>query len=109
MTNYYIDLDSIVSFICDKTENEKNINSVTTVTYPLSDDNEEEIVELGHREISEQKYNYNESASGIRFDLIRMLISQITEVNQINDIHNMSFTQELIFNTLHKKGIIKQL
>lgn len=109
MSKYYIDLDEVLSFVSDRTENEKNINAVTTVTYPLAEDNDDEIIELGHREISEQKFNYNEAASGIRFDLIRMLLSQIVEANIIDNLSDMTFTQELIFNTLAKKGIIKEL
>ena len=109
MSKYYIDLDEILSFISDKTENEKNINAVTTVTYPLSEDSDDEIIELGHREISEQKFNYNEAASGIRFDLIRMLLSQIVESNIIDNLSEMTFTQDTIFNTFVKKGFIKKL
>ena len=109
---YIIDMDKLMAWVAETPSSEKNINTITTMTYPITNDDEEEIVE---KEISETKSTLNDAMNNIRYDFVRILINTIlttftTDLNQIlsYDLKTMSFSQKLAFNTLlHKKIIIE--
>lgn len=105
---YRIDMDALMAWVTKTPSSEKNINTVTTITYPISDDND--IVE---KEISENKSTLNETMNQIRYDFVKLLITNIfttftTDMDTILSfsLGTMSFGQKLAFNTLLAKNII---
>lgn len=109
---YKIDIDALMAWVSETPSSEKNISTITTLNYPLTDE-DEEIVE---KEISENKTTLNDTMNNIRYDLIRNLINTLftTYTNNINDIvtytlKDLTFGQKITFNTLLAKNIIKEV
>lgn len=109
---YKIDIDALMAWVSETPSSEKNISTITTLNYPLTDE-DEEIVE---KEISENKTTLNDTMNNIRYDLIRNLINTLftTYTNNINDIvtytlKDLTFGQKIAFNTLLAKNIIKEV
>lgn len=107
---YRIDMDALMAWVTKTPSSEKNINTVTTITYPVSDDND--IVE---KEISENKSTLNETMNQIRYDFVKLLLTNIfttftTDMDTILSFspETMSFGQKLAFNTLLAKNIITE-
>ena len=111
---YVIDMDKMMAWVVETPASEKNINTITTMSYPITnDDDEEEIVE---KEVSENKSTLNETMNNVRYDFIRILLNTIftTVTNNMNQIitltpEDLSFGQKLAFNTLINKNIIKEV
>lgn len=111
---YVIDMDKMMAWVVETPASEKNINTITTMSYPITnDDDEEEIVE---KEVSENKSTLNETMNNVRYDFIRILMNTIftTFTNNMNQIitltpEDLSFGQKLAFNTLINKNIIKEV
>ena len=85
---------------------EKNISTITTLNYPLSD---EDIIE---KEVSESKATLNDTMNNIRYDLIRNLINTLfTTYNDIvtYSLKDLTIGQKIAFNTLFAKNIIKEV
>lgn len=109
---YIIDLDALMSWVSETPSSEKNISTTTTMSYPITSDDEVEVVE---KEVSENKTSLNDVMNNIRYDLIRNLLANIltTYTNDMNQIvtlnvSDLSFSQQIAFNTLlHKKIIIE--
>ncbi len=109
---YAIDVDRLMAWVSETPSSEKNINTITTMTYPITNGEEQDIVE---KEVSETKSNLNEVMNNVRYDLIRNLLSVIltTYTNEMNQIitltpSDLSFGQKIAFNTLlHKRIIIE--
>lgn len=98
--NYYIDLDYLFDYIsvsqkCDGKENE------IIDTYEFVDD---VMIQTG-KTLHEVRTNGNVQIDNIRYDLIKYLLSNILEFQDDNEL---SFEKSLVFNTLIKKGIIKE-
>ena len=94
-------------------DSEKNISTVTTMSYPITNDDEVDVVE---KEISENKSSLNDVMNNIRYDLIRNLLTILLttytdDMNRIitRDVSDLSFTQQIAFNTLLNKKIIIEL
>ena len=108
---YVIDMDKMMAWVVETPASEKNINTITTMSYPITnDDDEEEIVE---KEVSENKSTLNETMNNVRYDFIRILLNTIftTFTNNMNQIitltpEDLSFGQKLAFNTLILLGFI---
>lgn len=111
---YVIDMDKMMAWVVETPASEKNINTITTMSYPITnDDDEKEIVE---KEVSENKSTLNETMNNVRYDFIRILLNTIftTFTNNMNQIitltpEDLSFGQKLAFNTLINKNIIKEV
>ncbi len=109
---YIIDLDRLMGWISETPSSERNISTTTTMSYPITNDDEVELVE---KEISENKTSLNEVMNNIRYDLIRNLLGVLmtTYTNDMSQIvtlsvSDLSFSQQIAFNTLlHKKIIIE--
>ena len=109
---YIIDLDRLMSWISETPSSERNISTTTTMSYPITNDDEVELVE---KEISENKTSLNDVMNNIRYDLIRNLLGVLmsTYTNDMSQIvtlsvSDLSFSQQIAFNTLlHKKIIIE--
>lgn len=107
---YIIDMDKLMEWIVETPSSEKNINTITTMSYPITNDDEEEIVE---KEVSETKSTLNETMNNVRYDFVRNMISTIfttftNDMNQIltSGLNDLSFGQKIAFNTLLYKKII---
>ena len=107
---YIIDMDKLMKWIVESPSSEKQINTITTMSYPLTNDDEDEIVE---KEVSETKSTLNETMNNVRYDFVRSLFSVLfttftNEMNQIMtlSINDLSFGQKIVFNTLFYKKII---
>lgn len=106
---YKIDLDALMAWVVETPSSEKNINTITTLSYPVVNENEE-IVE---KEISETKSTLNDTLNNVRYDIIRMMINEVftTFTNNMNEMttystKDLSFGQKIAFNTLLAKKII---
>lgn len=108
---YIIDMDAVMQWVSETPNSEKNINTITTITYPIIDG--EEVVE---KEVSENKSSLNDTMNNVRYDFIRILLNTLltTFTNEMNQIvsysyKDLTFAQKLAFNTLMSKKIIKDL
>ena len=109
---YKLDIDALMAWVSETPSSEKNISTITTLNYPLTDESEE-IVE---KEVSESKTALNDTMNNIRYDIIRNLINTLftTYTNNINDIvtyclKDLTYGQKIAFNTLFAKKIIKEV
>jgi len=107
---YIIDMDKLMQWISETPSSEKQINTITTMSYPITNDDEEDIVE---KEVSETKSTLNETMNNVRYDFVRNMISTIfttltNDMSQIltNGLKDLSFGQKIAFNTLLYKKII---
>lgn len=110
---YIIDLDRLMAWIVETPISEKNISTITTMTYPITNDDDEEIVE---KEVSETKSTLNETMNNVRYDFVRNLFNVLfaTFTNDIGQVVSMStkdlsFAQKMVFNTLVYKKIITEI
>lgn len=110
---YAIDIDAMMEWIATTPSSEKNVSTVTTLTYPISDGDNE----LVEKEVSENKTTLNDTMNNIRYDLMRNLIDTLTSnINNIMDnempsfsLNDLTFGQKLVFNTLYAKNIIVEI
>ena len=110
---YIIDLDKLMAWVSETPSSEKNISTVTTMYYPITSDDQVDVVE---KELSEYKSSLNDVMNNIRYDLIRNLLTVLLttytdDMNRIitRDVSDLSFTQQIAFNTLLNKKIIIEL
>ena len=110
---YIIDLDKLMAWIVETPTNEKNITTMTTMSYPISNDDEDEIAQ---KEVSETKSTLNEIMNNVRYDFVRILLNTLfttftTELNQVLtfSFKDLSFAQKIAFNTLMAKKIITEV
>ena len=110
---YIIDLDKLMAWVYETQSNEKNISTITTMSYPITNDDEVDVVE---KEVSENKSSLNDVMNNIRYDLIRNLLSVLLttytdDMNRIitREVSDLSFSQQMAFNTLLDKKIIIEL
>ena len=109
---YKLDIDSLMAWVSESPASERNINTITTLSYPISDDNDD-IVE---KEVSETKGTLNDIMNNIRYDLIRNLLQTLfasytndyTE-NSMFGMKDLTFGQKLAFNSLLAKNIIVEI
>ncbi len=103
---YKIDIDALMVWVSETPSSEKNISTITTLNYPLSD---EDIIE---KEVSESKATLNDTMNNIRYDLIRNLINTLfTTYNDVvtYSLKDLTVGQKIAFNTLFAKNIIKEV
>lgn len=106
---YRIDMDAFMAWVTESPSAEKNVNTMTTLTYPMDD---EGIVE---KEVTETKSSLNETMNNVRYDFARLLLNTlfITNIDNMNgvitmNIKDLSFGQRIAFNTLLAKKIITE-
>ena len=103
---YKLDIDALMAWVSETPSSEKNISTITTLNYPLSD---EDIIE---KEVSESKATLNDTMNNIRYDLIRNLINTLfTNINDVvtYSLKDLTVGQKIAFNTLFAKNIIKEV
>lgn len=110
---YIIDLDRLMAWVVETPSGEKNINTITTMSYPITNDDEEDIVE---KEVSETKSTLNETMNNVRYDFVRNLFNVLfatftTDMGQVVSMStkDFSFAQKITFNTLLYKKIIIEI
>ena len=105
--HYKIDMDDLMSWVSETQVTEKNINTITTLSYPIT---EEDMVE---KEITENKSTLNDVFNNVRYDFVRSLINTLLTITVDGmgnvfgtRIEDFTFGQKLAFNTLLAKKII---
>lgn len=105
--HYKIDMDALMSWVSETPVTEKNINTITTLSYPIT---EEDMVE---KEITENKSTLNDVFNNVRYDFVRSLINTLLTITVDGmgnvfgtRIEDFTFGQKLAFNTLLAKKII---
>lgn len=108
---YRIDMDALMAWVTKTPSTEKNISTVTTITYPITDEGED----LSEKEISESKSTLNETMNQVRYDFVKNLLNTIltaftTNTNTILTVtlDDLSLGQKIAFNTLLSANIITE-
>ena len=114
---YAIDISKIMRWVSTTPQEERNILTTITQVQPLQTtdygiDDEDVSIEVASKEITENKATLNDTMNNVRYDLIKMILSELfTHPNNEsnNDWTPLSFTQKICFNTLAKEGIIYEI
>lgn len=114
---YAIDISKIMRWVSTTPQEERNILTTITQVQPLQTagydiDDEDVSIEVASKEITENKTTLNDTMNNVRYDLIKMIISELfTYTNNESDGNwkALSFTQRICFNTLVKEGIIYEI
>ena len=114
---YAIDISKIMRWVSTTTQEERIILTTITQVQPLQTtdygiDDEDVSIEVASKEITENKATLNDTMNNVRYDLIKMILSELfTHPNNEsnNDWTPLSFTQKICFNTLAKEGIIYEI
>ena len=114
---YAIDISKIMRWVSTTPQEERNILTTITQVQPLQTadydiDDEDVSIEVASKEITENKTTLNETMNNIRYDLIKMILSELFTYKNETDGSNyvpITFTQKICFNTLVKEGIIYEI
>ena len=106
---YKIDMDALMAWISEVPSSEKNINTITTLSYPIAEEN------MVEKEITENKSTLNDVFTNVRYDFVRSLLNTLltATVDGMGNvlgarISDFTFGQQLAFNTLLAKKIITE-
>lgn len=107
--HYRIDLDALMEWVSKSPDTEKNIQTTTTLSYPIYVDEEEN--EDLTKEITEIKSTLNDTLNQVRYDLVRTLVNNILiydadPSSSTSSLDDMSLGQKISFNSLLAKKII---
>lgn len=109
---YKIDIDKLMSWVSETPSSEKNTNTITTLTYPISDENDSDEFQ---KEISENKSTLNDTMNNIRYDFMRNLLTVLltTYTDELNNpstflLKDLTFGQKIAFNSFIAKDIITE-
>lgn len=114
---YAIDISKIMRWVSTTPQEERNILTTITQVQPLQTtdygiDDEDVSIEVASKEITENKTTLNDTMNNIRYDLIKLILSELftyTNNESNSDWTPLSFTQKICFNTLAKEGIIYEI
>ena len=114
---YAIDISKIMRWVSTTPQEERNILTTITQVQPLQTtdygiDDEDVSIEVASKEITENKTTLNDTMNNIRYDLIKLILSELftyTNNESNSDRTPLSFTQKICFNTLAKEGIIYEI
>lgn len=114
---YAIDISKIMQWVSTTPQGERNILTTITQVQPIQAvdyeiDDEDGSIEVASKEITENKTTLNETMNNIRYDLIKMILSELFTYKNETDGSNyvpITFTQKICFNTLVKEGIIYEI
>ena len=114
---YAIDMSKIMRWVSTTPQEERNILTTITQVQPLQTtdygiDDEDVSIEVASKEITENKTTLNDTMNNVRYDLIKMILSELftyTNNESNSDWTPLSFTQKICFNTLAKEGIIYEI
>lgn len=94
---YYIDLDTLMKFICD---NEKYVSSTITESYGETDNEE---MDLLSKEVVESVDNFNTYIMQNKYEIVKTMLDAVLYTNDY-----VTNGQKLAFNTFINSGIIKE-
>lgn len=100
--NLYYDLNSILEFILGNDENHKDCE--TTEVYGM--DNKTKKMVLMNKQVNETQKNNNDSLCAIRYDLVKNMMSLISDVGNET---NVGVGLQIILNTFASYGFIKNV
>ena len=114
---YAIDISKIMRWVSTTPQEERNILTTITQVQPLQTtdygiDDEDVTIDVASKEITENKTTLNNTMNNVRYDLIKMILSELftyTNNESNSDWTPLSFTQKICFNTLAKEGIIYEI
>ena len=114
---YAIDISKIMRWVSTTPQEERNILTTITQVQPLQTtdygiDDEDVTIDVASKEITENKTTLNDTMNNIRYDLIKLILSELftyTNNESNSDWTPLSFTQKICFNTLAKEGIIYEI
>ena len=114
---YAIDISKIMRWVSTTPQEERNILTTITQVQPLQTtdygiDDEDVTIDVASKEITENKTTLNDTMNNVRYDLIKMILSELfthTNNESNSDWTLLSFTQKICFNTLAKEGIIYEI
>ena len=102
--NFYFDMDALMSWVNKTNGEEKNVITTTTFTYAPTETDDE--LGLVQKEISENKSNSNETASSLKYDLAKSLLTVLLANDSPSDTE-LNYGQQLAFDALQMNNIIK--
>lgn len=114
---YAIDISKIMRWVSTTPQEERNILTTITQVQPLQTtdygiDDEDVTIDVASKEITENKTTLNDTMNNVRYDLIKMILSELftyTNNESNSGWTPLSFTQKICFNTLAKEGIIYEI
>ena len=101
--SYVLDMDNIMKFVFDS-DSKRDMDSEITEVYVADDETNE--LTLTTKQLRELKGGDNTSKSTIRYDMMKMFIDMIADLDM--DGAN-SFGESLIFNTMINEGLNKEI
>lgn len=110
---YYIDIDRFFETFTGLSLNENEVNTVITATY--GDEANTQDLSLITKEVVESRRNGIDTLYSLRYDTIKFLLDVLMQTTYdengvlkvINEFTDLTFPQQLAFNSLLDKGIIK--
>lgn len=104
-------MNNLMRWVAKSPSNERNVTTLITETYPMTPDDDNDTLEVATKEITENKSSLNEVMNNIRYDFVKILITDLMTYTekQITRSEDLSFSQKLCFNTLLKENIIIEL
>ena len=101
--SYILDIENLTKFIFDS-DVKRDMDSEITEVYVVDEETNEMV--LTSKQFREFKGGDNTSKSTIRYDMVKMFIDMISDIDM--DGAN-SFGESLIFNTMINEGLIKEV
>lgn len=101
--SYILDVENIIKFIFDS-DVKRDMDTEITEVYVVDEETNE--MTLTTKQFREFKGGDNTSKSTIRYDMVKMFIDMISDIDM--DGAN-SFGESLIFNTMINEGLIKEV
>lgn len=100
---YVLDMENILKFIFES-DIKRDMDSEITEVYVTDEETHE--LTLTTKQLRELKGGDNTSKSTIRYDMVKMFIDMISDLDTsgVN-----SFGESLIYNTMINEGLIKEL
>lgn len=99
--NYMLDIENIIKYVFDS--DEVNGDSEITDLYVMDDESKNLI--LSTKQVREVKSSDDANKQTIKYDLIKMLIMGLMEV----DSENATFGDVMLMNTMLNEGLIKEI
>jgi hypothetical protein len=101
--SYVLDMDNVMKFIFDL-NSQRDTDSEILEVYTVDDETGELV--LTSKQLRELKGGDNTSKSTIRYDMFKMFIDMISDL-EMDGVN--SFGESIIFNTMINEGLIKEV
>lgn len=114
ISKYYFDLEKCIEFVAKTGKTPKSTNSSVSQIWSNNHDkiqggnSIDDDLKLVTKEITENKSEANEAIAGIRYDLLKTMLTTIA-YSEEPTIQQMSQGKKMVFETLRKEGIICEI